>query len=109
MINIMFTLLLGILAVLAFDKMKNKYWGILISVLLIIVGQLLRVDYGWYGVGLVLLIFIAKNNKIILFISYTFYILLYYFITYIKLDFELFRLFWPYITTTMLPVFFMLF
>lgn len=108
MINIMFTLLLGIFAILVFDKMKNKYLGIIISILLIIAGQVLNVDYGWYGVGLVFLIFIAKKNKIILFISYILYILLYYFITYIKLDFEQINIFLPYIITTSLPIVFML-
>lgn len=108
MINIMFTLLLGILAILTFDKMKNKYLGILISILLIIIGQVLNVDYGWYGVGLVLLIFMTKKNKIIFFISYILYTLLYYFIGYIKLDFHLIKYYIPFIITSTLPIILML-
>lgn len=108
MINIMFTLLLGILAITAFDKIKNKYLGIFISILLIIAGQVLHVDYGWYGVGLVFLIFITKKNNFIFFITYILYTLLYYFIGYIKLDFHLIRYYIPFIITSSLPIILML-
>lgn len=108
MINIMFTLLLGILAITAFDKIKNKYLGIFISILLIIAGQVLHVDYGWYGVGLVFLIFITKKNNLIFFITYILYTLLYYFIGYIKLDFHLIRYYIPFIITSSLPIILML-
>lgn len=104
MINIMFTLLLGILAIFSFDKMKNKYFGLLISIALIIIGQVINVDYGWYGVGLVFLIFMTKKNKIVFCISYIIYILVYYFIGYIKLDFNFIRYYIPYIITSSLPI-----
>ena len=108
MINIMFTLLLGILAILSFDKMKNKYLGILISIALIIIGQVIHVDYGWYGVGLVFLIFLTKKNKLIFFISYILYTLLYYFIGYIKLDFHFIKYYITFILTSTLPIILML-
>ena len=108
MINIMFTLLLGILAILAFDKIKNKYLGILISSVLIVIVQVIHVDYGWYGVGLMFLIFMTKKNKLIFCISYILYTLLYYFIGYIKLDFHFIKYYIPYIITSSLPVILML-
>ena len=107
-INIMFTILLGILAILSFDKMKNKYLGIFISVLLIILGQVLHVDYGWYGVGLVFLIYMTKKNKIVFGISYIVYTLLYYFVGYMKLDFQFIRYYIPYIIMSSLPIILML-
>ena len=108
MINIMFTLLLGILAIFSFDKMKNKYFGLLISIALIIIGQVINVDYGWYGVGLVFLIFITKKNRLIFFITYVFYTVLYYFMVYIRLNLHLIRHYIPYIMTSILPIILML-
>ncbi|MGN1299049.1 MAG: TraX family protein [Candidatus Scatovivens sp.] len=107
-INIMFTLLLGILSICSIDKIKNKYFGSLIAILLIALGQVVKVDYGWFGVGLVLLIYLTKKNRVIFFTTYSIYVLLYYFITYIKMNFSLINFCLPYILMSVLPIFLMM-
>ena len=66
------------------------------------------VDYGWYGVGLVLMIYLIKNNKITFTIFYILYTLLYYFVNYIKLEFNTINLYLPYIIFSIIPIIFML-
>lgn len=65
MLNIMFTLLLGLSAITIFDKLGKKYYISIPSVpLVIFLGELLRVDYGWYGVLCVFILYIfRKENK----------------------------------------------
>lgn len=70
MLNIMFTLLLGICSIIAYDKIDKKYISLPICILFIFLGEILNVDYGWFGVSLVLLMYIFKNNKIFFSITY---------------------------------------
>lgn len=77
-LNIFFTLLLGLLAICLYDKSKNKIIGLLGSAICIIIGELLKVDYGYWGVLLVFSFFILKKNKILLPLGYLAIILLKY-------------------------------
>ena len=61
MINVMFTLCFGLLSITIFDK-YNKFLGILITALLAFIAEKLSFDYGAYGVIIILLFFIFKNN-----------------------------------------------
>ncbi len=70
MLNIMFTLLLGLLAILAYSKIEKKYLSIPLCILIIALGEILNVDYGWFGVALVLIIYIFKDHKILFPIIY---------------------------------------
>lgn len=49
-LNIFVTLFLGLVAIFLYNKIKNKYlaWAMVLFVAL--VGDFLKVDYGWYGV-----------------------------------------------------------
>ena len=70
MLNIMFTLLLGLLAITAYDKINKKYISIPICIFFIALGEILKVDYGWFGVALVILIYLCRNRKCTLMILY---------------------------------------
>ena len=107
-VNVIFTLLLGIISILIYEKSKNKYFGFLIALILCIIGQVIKVDYGWYGVGLVFLIYLIKNNKIKFIIFYILYTLLYYFFTFIKLNFILTINYLPYMICSIIPVILMI-
>jgi len=61
--NIFFTLILGFLAILIFDKIKFKSLGILIACLLAYIGQALNVDYGAYGVMIIFMFYLFRENK----------------------------------------------
>lgn len=51
--NIFFTFLLGLIALLVYDKCKNKFLGFLFVILASIVSQLLNFDYGAFGILLI--------------------------------------------------------
>lgn len=79
MLNIMFTLLLGLIAITVYDKEKRKYISIPIIILLIWMGKILKVDYGWYGVTTVILLYLLKNNKSFIPFSYLLLLIVYYY------------------------------
>jgi len=68
-LNICFTLTLGLSAIYLYDKGKNwwvKVFGI-ISVL--ILGQWLNVEYGAYGILLILCFYIFRNNILLILVG----------------------------------------
>ena len=103
MLNIMFTLLLGLFAITIYDKCSKKYISIPICILIIILGEILKVDYGWLGVALVHLIYICRNKKIALLFSYIALITIYFYFNKI-LDI----IYIGYFISYLVPVVFML-
>lgn len=83
-LNIFFTLILGLLCITIYDKSKNKSLGILLVLLLMILSELLKCDYGYYGIVLTFLFYLFKNKKSYMNISVTFLIIVKYFIDYIN-------------------------
>lgn len=63
MLNVMFTLLLGLIAITIYDKIEKKFFSIPICIVIICLGQILKVDYGWFGVAIVFLLYVFKENK----------------------------------------------
>ena len=61
-LNIFFTLLLGLLSIYIYDKCKYKFIGILSCILLALIAQFSNCDYGAYGVAIILIFYIFKNN-----------------------------------------------
>ena len=62
-LNIFFTLLMGICAIAILDNMKNKWLAILIDIAIIILAEMLNVDYGAWGICLILCIFVFFKRK----------------------------------------------
>lgn len=62
MLNILFTLLLGLGSIAVWDKFGKK--SIPIIALLVFLGKILRVDYGWYGVLSVFVLYLFRQRKI---------------------------------------------
>ncbi len=62
--NIFFTLLLGVAACLLYSHLRSRGnpATILPPVLLCLLGQLLRVDYGWYGVAMIFAFYLAERK-----------------------------------------------
>lgn len=65
-LNIFFTFLLGIIACLAFDKIKLIVLKLISIVGIILLGELIKVDYGWFGITIILVFYIFRNHKIIM-------------------------------------------
>ncbi len=77
MLNILFTLLLGLIAIQCYDKIQKKYFSFVLVALIIYLGHILKVDYGWFGVATVFLMYLFKYNKLWLSISYAGLIIIY--------------------------------
>ena len=81
MLNIMFTLILGLIAVTIFDKYKNKWYIWLPSVFgIAFLGQVLRVDYSWFGVATVFILYVFRNQKILRILAFLILTILSYFV-----------------------------
>ena len=64
-LNIFFTLLLGLAAICAFDKIPNKFLGLFVSAIFIYLGYFLNVDYGYWGVLIVFAFYILKKHTLL--------------------------------------------
>lgn len=65
-LNIFFTFLLGLSAILIYDKCKYKIVGIISAILISILGQFIKVDYGMFGILLIFSFYIFKDNLVLL-------------------------------------------
>lgn len=80
MLNIMFTLLFGLMAIIVFDKIEKKYISVPLVCLIVYLGKIFKVDYGWYGVLLIFILYLFKNTKLALTICYIGIVLLHYYL-----------------------------
>ncbi len=62
-LNVCFTLLLGLLALLVYDKIPNIFLKYISIFIILIVAYYTKVDYGAWGVFLILFIYIFCPNK----------------------------------------------
>lgn len=68
-INIIFVLLLGLLFMTVYDK-YNKILGFVFGVILAVLANLLRFDYGWYGIAIIMIFHIFKKHKFLMSLSF---------------------------------------
>ena len=74
-LNVLFTFFLGLLALYIYDKINNKYIGFIIVIIISIISELIKVDYGAFGIILIfnfyyfVRIYKKKNRKLIMAIS----------------------------------------
>lgn len=87
-LNIFFTLLLGLLAIFFYDKMKYKILGLVIAGSLAIIGEFLNVDYGYWGVLVVFFFYVFRNSKIMSTLSFLILILIKYIPIFIKTSYN---------------------
>ena len=80
MLNILFTLLLGLIAITFWEKCNKRYAiSIPIIVFIIFLGNFLKVDYGWYGVACVVVLYCFRNDKFLRILAFAMLNLIYYF------------------------------
>lgn len=63
-LNIFFTLFIGLFAIYIYDKSHNKFLGILVTIFLCALAQLIKTDYGALGVCIIMIFYIFKDKKI---------------------------------------------
>ncbi len=119
-LNIFFSLLLGLLALLAYNKISNKFAKWLSIIFVIVLAELSNVDYGGWGVFLILFIYlfypkfkhanILNNNTTLKYFIFTFGFLLLCIYRYSNF-FGVLSANWviPLILFTFLPIIFMFF
>jgi hypothetical protein len=88
-INIFFTLLLGLSAIFLYDKIPNKFLGILVGISIAIIAQYSKCDYGFFGVAIILLFYIFKNSKIKMTISFVIACIIKYIIPILQYGFHI--------------------
>lgn len=69
-LNIFFTLLLGLIAIIGYEKCSNKYVGVLLVACIANTAEFLHMDYGWYGILMIFIFHIFKDKKLWMNISY---------------------------------------
>ena len=63
-LNIFFTLLLGLTSIYIYDKSKHKIIGIISAILIGFLANFSHCDYGFYGVAIIFLFYVFKNDII---------------------------------------------
>lgn len=86
-LNIFFTLLLGLASIYIYDKSKHKFLGIIISIIIGFIAEFIHCDYGFYGIAIILLFYIFKNNNMLSSISFIIAVTINYLIPIIKYGF----------------------
>lgn len=82
--NTIFSLTLGLISIFVYDKINNKYIGLLFVILCSIIAESLNFDYGWFGIAIIFIFYIFRNKKILMNISFILTTFIYYFYNYLK-------------------------
>lgn len=78
-LNIIFTFVISITAMMIYDKLSNKFLALFIDACLVILVELLHIEYGWYAMVIVLIFHVFKNKKIWMSIFYILTVIIYYY------------------------------
>ena len=68
--NVMFTLLFGLITISIFDQINQKFVGLASLFLFSLLAQFLKLDYGAYGVVIIFLFYVFKDNAVLKFTSF---------------------------------------
>ena len=65
LLNVFFTLAIGLLAIYILDVFPKKYkfLAIILNLVLMIIAEFAQTDYGWFGVCLIICIYLFYNDK----------------------------------------------
>lgn len=82
-VNVIFTLLFGLLSILIFDK-YNKFTGVCSCLFLGTVAQLFSFDYGFFGVFIIFMFYLLRNRKIAMSIIFVLSVIIKYLIPVVQ-------------------------
>lgn len=63
-LNVFFTLVLGLIAIIAYDNIKNLFLRLISVLALCALAQVLHTDYGAFGVALIFMFYLFRKNKL---------------------------------------------
>lgn len=69
-LNVFFTLLLGLFCIYIWDKMPSKFLSLPIIAIISLLAESTNMDYGYWGVLVVFIFYLCKNNKFALLLSF---------------------------------------
>lgn len=69
-LNIFFTLLIGLIAIIGYEQCKSKAVGILLVVSLACTADFFKTDYGYWGVLIIFIFHVFKDKKWLMNLSY---------------------------------------
>lgn len=102
-LNIIFTLILGLLAIAIYnlfsckakenykkksDQFSYKLLGFIIALAIAVFAEMFRFDYGFYGVFIIFLFYLCRNNKLLMNICVTILTFIYYMPYFIASNFN---------------------
>lgn len=82
-LNIFFTLFLGLLAIIGYNKCNNKWIGLLLVACLGILADTFKFEYGLFGIFMIFIFYIFKEKKLLMNISFVALCLVHYIPLYI--------------------------
>ena len=82
-INVIFTLLFGLITILIYDK-YNKFVGFCSFIFLGTIAEVCKFDYGFFGVFIIFMFYLLRNKKLIMSIVFVLSVILKYSIGLIK-------------------------
>lgn len=82
-LNVIFTLLFGLIAITGYDKC-HKIIGIIICLVLGIAAEKLNCDYGFYGVAITFLFYVCNKNKLFLALGFIIPTIIHYLLLIVK-------------------------
>lgn len=105
-LNIIFTFVISINAMMIYDKLNNKFLAVLADLFLIILAEFLHIEYGWYAMVVVLIFHIFKNKKVWMSILYILTVIVYYLVNELNIFVNVNAMI--YAICTILPLIFIL-
>ena len=69
-LNIFFTLLLGLVSIYAYDKTERKRNAVLYVFAVALIGEIINVDYGFFGVIMIVLFYALREKKALMSFSF---------------------------------------
>lgn len=104
-LNVIFTLFLGLVSIIVYDK-YNKFVGFSVAIFLGFIAQILKCDYGFYGVAITFLFYVFSKDKLLLSASFVVATTIkysYLFLRYLGTEFQAiaFQTYLPYFLSTL--------
>lgn len=87
-LNVLFTLILGLLCIYTYEKFakKSKFLTITVILLIMLLSYYFKCDYSYYGISIILVFYILREHKIIMSITFLIVTAIYYIIKYLFLS-----------------------
>lgn len=82
-LNVLFTLFLGLLCIHIYEKLENKrFFAFIIIIAIMALSEVIKTDYSFYGIAIMLIFHIFKNKKLIMTVCFAIMTLIFFIIQF---------------------------